>query len=125
MGTGIVTAFVNGHFLSLFPGEEGVLAVGAVVLGLSWAESFFLLKELSADLAKELRSLFAVVVVEVGMGSVAGGAVGVLGDPRGAGPVFYRRQGFSLFFLIGGQEISPILRGGRLFVDAMWSGKGS
>ena len=91
MGTGIVTAFVNGHFLSLFPGDVGVLAGGAVVLGLSWAESFFLLKELSADLAKELRSLFAVVVVEVGMGSVAGGAVGGLGDPRGAGPVFYRR----------------------------------
>ena len=34
MGTGIVAALVDGHFFSLFPGEEGVVAVGAVVLGL-------------------------------------------------------------------------------------------
>ena len=91
MGTGIVAAFVDGHFLSLFPGEEGVLAVGAVVLGLSWAESFLLLKEFPAELAKKLGSLLAVVVVEVGMGRVAEGAMGALRDPRGAGPVFYRR----------------------------------
>ena len=91
MGTGIVTALVDGHFFSLFPGEEGVLAVGAVVLCLPLAESFLLLKPFSADLAQELGSLFAVIVVKVGMGGLAGGAAGALRDPRGAGPVFYRR----------------------------------
>jgi hypothetical protein len=91
MGAGIVAALVDGHFFSLFPGEEGVLAVGAVVLCLALAESFLLLKEFPADLAQELGSLLAVVVVEVDMGRLAGGAVGVLGNPRGAGPVFYWR----------------------------------
>jgi hypothetical protein len=91
MGTGIVTALVDGHFFSLFPGEEGVLAVGAAVLCFALTESFFLLKPFPADLAQELRSLFAVIVVEVGMGRLAGGAAGALRDPRGAGPVFYRR----------------------------------
>ena len=89
MGTGIVTAFVDGHFFSLFPGEEGVLAVGAVVLCFSLAEAFLLLKPLSADLAQELGSLLAVIVVEVVMGCLAARAAGALRDPRGAGPVFY------------------------------------
>jgi hypothetical protein len=90
MGTGIIAALVDGHFFSLFPGEEGVLAVGAVVLCLALAESFLLLKELPADLAQELGSLLAVVIVEVGMGRLAGRAVGALRYPRRAGPVFYR-----------------------------------
>jgi hypothetical protein len=90
MGTGVVWALVDGHFFSLFPGEEGVLAVGAIVPGLPLAESFLLLKEFSAELAQELGSFFAIIVVEVGMGRMAGGAVGALRDPRGAGPVFYR-----------------------------------
>ena len=68
-----------------------MLAVGAVVLGLTWAEPFFLLEPLSADLAQELGLLLAVIVVEVGMGRMAGGAVGGLRDLRGAGPVFYGR----------------------------------
>ena len=89
MGTGIVTALVDGHFLSPLPGKEGVVAVGAVVLSLRRVESFFLLKESSADLAQELGSLLAVVVVEVGMGRLAGRAAGALRDPRGTGPVFY------------------------------------
>src|SRR3990170_2670997 len=87
MGTGIVAALVDGHFFSLFPCEEGVLAVGAVVLSLTLAESFFLLEPLSADLAQELGLLLAVVVVEVGMGCLAGGAAGAVRDSRGAGPV--------------------------------------
>ncbi len=91
MGTGIVTALVDGHFFSLFPREEGVVAVGAVVLCFSLAEPFHLLKPFPADLAQELGSLFAVIVVEVGMGRLAGGAAGGLRDPRGAGPVLYRR----------------------------------
>jgi len=89
MGTGVVAALINGHFFFLFPGEEGVLAVGAVVLGFSLAESFLLLKEFTADLAEELRSLLAVVVVEVGMRCLAGGAAGALRDSGGAGPVPY------------------------------------
>lgn len=89
MGAGVVAALINGHFFFLFPGEEGVLAVGAVVLGLTLAESFLLLKELAADLAEELRSFLAVVVVEIGMGGLAGRAAGVLRDPRRTGPVFY------------------------------------
>jgi hypothetical protein len=89
MGAGIVAALVDGDFFSLFPGEEGVLAVGAEELGLPLAESFLLLKEFSADLAQELGSLLAVIVVEVGMGRLAGGAAGGLRNPRGAGPVFY------------------------------------
>ena len=89
MGTGIVTALVNGHFLSELPGEEGALAVGAVVLCLALAEPFLLLKPLTTDLAQELRSFLAVIVVEVVMGRLAGGAAGALRDPRGAGPVFY------------------------------------
>jgi len=91
MGTGIVTALVNGHFLSVLLGEEGALAVGAVVLCLALAEPFHLLKPFPADLAQELGSLLAVIVVEVGMGRLAGGAVGGLRDPRGVGPVFYGR----------------------------------
>lgn len=89
MRAGVVTALVDGDFLSLFPGEEGVLAVGAVVLGFTLAESFILLKEFAADFAEELGSLLAVVVVEVGMRGLAGRAAGALRDPRGAGPVFY------------------------------------
>jgi hypothetical protein len=89
MGAGVVAALVDGHFFSLFPGEEGVLAVGAVVLGFTLAESFFQLKEFTADLAEELGSLLAIVVVEVVMRGLAGGAAGALRDPRGAGPVFY------------------------------------
>ncbi len=89
MGAVVVAALVDGHFLSLFPGEEGMLAVGAIVLGFSLAESFFLLKELAADLAEELRSFLAVVVVEVGMRGKAGGAAGAFRDPRGTGPVPY------------------------------------
>ena len=42
MGTGIVAALIDGHFFSLFPGEEGVLAVGAVVLCFALAEPFLL-----------------------------------------------------------------------------------
>ena len=91
MGAGIVAALVDRHFFSLFPGEEGVLAVGAVVLCFPFAESFLLLEPFSAELAQELRSLLAVIVVEVGMGRLAGGAAGALRYPRGAGPVFYRR----------------------------------
>ena len=89
MGTGIVTALIDGHFFSLFPGEEGVLAVGAVVFCFTLGESFLLLKELAADLAEELGSLLAVVVVEVGMRRLAGGAAGGLRDSRGASPVPY------------------------------------
>jgi hypothetical protein len=125
MGTGIVAALIDGHFFFLFPGEEGVLAVGAVVLGFSLAESFFLLKELSADLAEELGSLFAVVVVEIGMRRLAGGAAGGFRDPRGAGPVVYWGQRFSMLLLIGGQQIPPIPRGGRLFFGATGLGKRS
>jgi len=91
MGTGIVTALIDRHLFSVFPGEEGVLAIGAVVLCFALAESFLLLKPFTADLAEELGSLFAVIVVKVGMGGMAGGAAGALRDPRGAGPVFYRR----------------------------------
>ena len=90
MGTGIVTALVDRHFFPLFPGEEGVLAVGAVVLCLTLAEPFHLLKPFPADLTQELGSVLAVIVVEVGMGCLAGGAAGALRYPRGAGPVFYR-----------------------------------
>ena len=91
MGAGVVTTLVDGNLFSLFPGEEGVLAVGAVVFGLSWAETFFLLEEMSANLAKELGSFFAVIVVEIGMRGLAGGAAGGLRDARGAGPVLYGR----------------------------------
>jgi len=66
-----------------------MLAVGAVVLCFTWAESFLLLEEFPADLTQELRSLLAVIVVEVGMGRLAGGAVGGFRYPRGAGPVLY------------------------------------
>lgn len=90
MGTGVVAALVDGHFFFLFPGEESVLAVGVVVLGFPFAESFLLLKELAADLAEELRSFHAVVVGEVVMGCLTGGAAGGLRNPRGAGPIFYR-----------------------------------
>jgi hypothetical protein len=89
MRAGIVTALVEGHFLSPLPGEQGVLAVGTVVLCLSLAEPFFLLKPFSTNLAQELRSLLAVIVVEVVMGCLAAGAAGGLRDPRGAGAVLY------------------------------------
>ncbi len=91
MGTSIITALVDGHFFSLFPCEEGVVAVGAVVLCLALAKSCHLLKPIPADLAQELGSLLAVIVVEVGMGRLAGGAAGALRNPRGTSPVFYRR----------------------------------
>jgi len=91
MGTGIVAALVEGHFFSLFPCEEGVVAVGAVVLCLSLAEPFLRLKPIPADFAQELGSLLAVIVVEVGMGCLAGGAADALRNPGGASPAFYRR----------------------------------
>jgi len=85
-----MAALIDGHLFSLFPGEEGVLAVGAEVFCLTLGESFLLLKELAADLAEELGSFLTVVVVEVGMRRLAGGAAGAFGDPRGAGSIFYR-----------------------------------
>jgi len=91
MGAGVVTALIDGHFFPLLPGEEGALAIGAVVLCLALAEPFVLLKPLSADFAQKLRSLFTVIVVEVVMGRLAAGAAGALRDPGGSGPVFYGR----------------------------------
>ena len=91
METGIITAFIDGHFFSLFPGEEGVVAVGAVVLCSVRAEPFFLLKPFPADLAQQLGSFFAVIVVEIGMGCLAGRAADALRNPRGASSVFHWR----------------------------------
>jgi len=34
MKAGIVTAFVDGHLFPLFPGKEGMLAIGAIIAGL-------------------------------------------------------------------------------------------
>ena len=62
--TGIVAAFVDGDLFSLLPGEQGMKAVGAVVLGLP-LESSLHLKEFAADLAQKLGPLLPVVVVEV------------------------------------------------------------
>jgi len=89
MGTGVVAALVDGHFFSLLPGEEGMLAVGAVVFCFTLRESFLLLKEFAADFAEELRSVLAVVVIEVEMRGLTGGAADALRDPRGAGPISY------------------------------------
>jgi hypothetical protein len=74
MGTGIVTAFVDGHLFPLLPGKEGMLTIGAEVLGLfAFPEPLFHREELSADLAPKLGTFLSVIVVEVVRGSIAGG----------------------------------------------------
>ncbi len=67
-----------------------MLAVRTVVSGLTMAESFFLLKEFSADLAQELEPFLSIVVVEIGMGCLAGRAAGMFRNTRRTGSVFYR-----------------------------------
>jgi hypothetical protein len=90
VGTGIVTAFVDGHLFPLFPGKEGMLAVGTIIGGLSaLAEPLFQLEELPADLAQELGSLLPVIVVQVVMGSIAAETPDTLRHPNGTRPVLY------------------------------------
>jgi hypothetical protein len=92
METGIVTAFVDGHLFSLFPGKEGMLAVGTIIGGLwALAESLLQLEELPADLAQELGLFLAVIVVQVVMGGIAAGTPDTLRHPEGTGSVLYRR----------------------------------
>jgi hypothetical protein len=90
MGTGIVTAFVDGRLFPLFPGKEGMLAVGTIIGGLwALAEPLLQLEELPADLAQELRSHLSVIVVQVVMGSIAAETPDTLRHPNGTRPVLY------------------------------------
>jgi len=79
--TVIIAAFVNNDAQKGFPAEQGVLAVRAEVL--SFERSFKTtigLKNRRADLAKQLGSFFAVVVIQKLMRRVAKRTLLGLGD---------------------------------------------
>ena len=81
MRTIIIRAFVNNDVQKGFPAEQGVLAVRAEVLGFERSfKTIVDLKDRRADLAKQLGSFFAVVVIQILMRRVAKRTLLGLGD---------------------------------------------
>lgn len=77
----VVAAFVNNDVQELFPAEQGMLAVRAEALGFERSfKTIVDLKKRRADLAEQLRSFFAVVVIQVLMRRFAEGALFGLRD---------------------------------------------
>jgi hypothetical protein len=63
---------MDGHFLLNFPAEQSQSTIRAEQLRFSPSpESVLDLKEMTADLAFDLRTFFAVVEVEIAMGGIA------------------------------------------------------
>ena len=73
-----------------------MVAVGAVIFCFSLV-SPVQLEEMATDLAHQLRSLFAVIVIEVVMGSTAAGASGMFRRRGRCCSVFYGRYRFAVF----------------------------
>jgi len=70
--TMIIAALVEGDLFPLFPIEQGMVTVRAVVFGFSFLlESLIGLKKSVTDLASKLGPFDAIVVVEIAMGSTA------------------------------------------------------
>jgi hypothetical protein len=89
MRTMIIAALIDGNLFSLFPGKEGMVAVRAIVLGLfSLLESLTGLKEGVTDLASKLSPFASIVVVEIGMGSMATGTDHLFRHTGRAGAIF-------------------------------------
>jgi len=95
--TVIVGAFVNGHFLLEFPAKQSKTAMGAEQFRFSPVpEPVLDLKELTADLAFDLRTFLAVVEVEIVVGCAAAKAVYLIRDLRGVPAGLNRRKGFAV-----------------------------
>lgn len=60
----IIGAFVNGFQITLFPAKERGLTVRAPVFG-DGTMAFAELKKLAADFTAQLRSLFAIVEIQI------------------------------------------------------------
>lgn len=73
------------------------------------------LEEMVTHLAHQLSSLFAVVVIEIMMGSAAAGTVGMFRYPGRGCTVFHRSQGLAVFCLVFCKEVFVILRCNDLF----------
>jgi hypothetical protein len=71
----IVRAFMDGHFLLMFPSEESQTAIRAKELRLSaGSESLLHLEKKRADLAENLRAFLSVVEIEIDIWCSAAGA---------------------------------------------------
>jgi hypothetical protein len=81
--TMVIAALVEGNLFSLFPGKQCMVAVGAVILRFSLV-SPVQLEEVATHLAHQLSSFFAVVVIEIVMGSAAAGTSGMFRHSGGA-----------------------------------------
>ena len=70
----IVAALIDGDLFPLFPGKQCTVAVGAVIFCFRFLPvSPVQLEEMVTHLAHQLSSFFAVVVIEIMMGSTAAG----------------------------------------------------
>jgi len=106
MRTMIIAALVEGDLFFLFPGEEGMVTVRAVVLGLfPLLESLIDLKEGMTDLTSKLSPFEPIVVVEIAMGSLATGTDNLLRHAGRSGAIFYGRQRLTMGQLIGCKDL--------------------
>ncbi len=102
-----------------------MVAVRAIVFRfLLLAESFFQLEERVTDLTSELSSFLSVIVVEVMIGSLTTGAMGMLRDLGRARTVLYRRQWFTMGSLVVSEEGSIVLRGWKRLLQVRRFRKG-
>ena len=96
--TMVIAALVDGDLFFLFPGKQRTVAVGAVILRFrSLPVSPVKLEEMVTDLAHQLSSFFAIVVIEIVMGSAAAGTACMLRYPGRGCAVSHRSQGLAVF----------------------------
>lgn len=75
MSAVVIGAFVDRDLFSQLPAKEREIAVGAEIFRLLvFTEALVGLKEMAADLASDLRTFVAIVVVEIIVRSAAEGA---------------------------------------------------
>ena len=110
MGAVIVTAFINSNFFTFFPLKERMMAIRAEVFGfIVFTEPLVKLKQVVTDLAFELSSFIAIVVVDINVRGVAERTESLLRDFGGIRAVFNRRKRFSVSSLVLSQEEFVIL----------------
>jgi hypothetical protein len=94
---------MDGYFRPDFPAEKSQAAVRAEQLRFpAVPEPVLDLKEMTADLAFDLRAFFAVVEVEIAMGRIAAQADDLIRDLWGVSAGFYGPKGLAVNRLVLG-----------------------
>jgi hypothetical protein len=121
MGAVIVTAFINSNLFTFLPLKEGMMAIRAEVFRfIIFTEPLVKLKQVVTDLAFELSSFIAVVVVDIDMRSLADRTESLRRDFGRIRAVFNRRKRFTVSCLVLSQEefvvlwLRGLLSNGRL-----------